>query len=414
MVTSIPAPRASLTWRFLIGMLLIMLVSLGAFYLLMRPPAYDLWQMTLMLAATAIFSAMAGYAAYRLGLLERSPALLWTLLGNCILSSLLTFINIWLTAKLMFASPHDLLLATVLLFFATGIAVVLGYFFSSAITDRIDHLQLAAEAISHGDLSARASLRGRDELASLAHTFNSMASQLQVTQRKQQELDRLRRDLIAWASHDLQTPLASMRAIVEALADGMVDDAETSQRYLRTVQREINSLSMLIDDLFQIAQLDAGGLTLDIRENSLTDLISDTLENFSELAKQREITLEGSVQPGLDPVKMDAARIDRVLNNLVSNALRHASMGSSIQVSAYRGPENVRVEVVDSGEGITPEDLPYVFERFYRSEKSRSRQTGGAGLGLAIAKGIVEAHGGVIGVESNPEVGTLFYFSLPL
>jgi signal transduction histidine kinase len=398
----------------MIGMGLIILVSLAVFYLLMRPPAFDLWLMTLLLTATAVLSAIAGYAAYRLGLLERSPALLWTLLGNCILSSLLTFINIYLIAKLMFANAHDLLLATVLLLFATGIAVVLGYFFSSAVTDRINQLRLAAGAISQGDLSARAVLRGRDELALLAQTFNTMASQLQVTQRKQQELDSLRRDLIAWASHDLQTPLASMRAIVEALADGMVEDPKTIQRYLRTAQREINSLSTLIDDLFQIAQLDAGGMILDVRENSVTDLISDTLENFSELAKLRGITLQGSVRPGLDSVKMDAARIDRVLNNLVSNALRHTPDGGSLRVSAYRKTGVVRVEVRDSGEGISPEDLPYVFERFYRGEKSRSRQTGGAGLGLAIAKGIVEAHGGEIGVESNPKEGTLFYFTLPV
>ncbi len=414
MQSNMLAPRASITLRFMLGVGLILVLSLLIFYLVMRPPAFDLWLMTLLLAATAMLSAVAGYAAYRLGWLERSPALLWTLLGSYVLSSLLTFINVWLTARLMFANQHDLLLATVLLLFATGIAVVLGFFFSSAVTDRIRRLRQSAQAIAQGDLSVRAPVRGRDELASLAESFNEMAIQIQTAQRKQQELEEMRRDLIAWISHDLQTPLASMRAIVEALADGVVDDPETVQRYLRTTQREIGSLSTLIDDLFQMAQIDAGGLVLDVQENSLADLISDTLESFSELANQRSVSLQGSLEPGSELVNMDVARIGRVLNNLVSNALRHTPGGGKVEVRAVRQEHFVRVEVRDSGEGIDPEDVPHLFERFYRGEKSRSRLTGGAGLGLAIARGIVEAHAGEIAVESTPEQGTVFYFTLPL
>jgi signal transduction histidine kinase len=405
--------RVSLTWRFLIGLGLILLGSLQLFSWLMRPPASDLWLMALLLAGTVVLSALAGYAAYRLGWLELSPALKWTLLVNAILSSLLTYGTIWLTARLMFTSQHDLLLATVLLVFATGISVVLGYFLSSAVTDRIRQLQTAAGAISKGDLTARASVRGRDELAGLGVTFNEMASQLQLTQQKQRELQSLRRDLIAWASHDLQTPLTSIRAILEALADGVVDYAETAQRYFRTAQREIESLSMLIDDLFRIAQLDAGGLELEIQADSLGDLISDTLESFSELARQRNIILKGSAESGVDPVKMDAARIGRVLDNLVGNALRYTPEGGRVQVNAFKVNDAVRVEVIDSGEGIAADDLPHIFERFYRGEKSRNRQTGGTGLGLVIARGIVEAHDGEIGVTSRKGEGTTIFFTLP-
>jgi signal transduction histidine kinase len=249
-------------------------------------------------------------------------------------------------------------------------------------------------------------------MAGLARTFNQMAAQLQETERKQQELDALRRDLVAWAGHDLQTPLASVRAIIEALADGVVDDHESVQRYLRTAQKNIQSLSTLIDDLFQMSQLDAGGLLLDCADNSLSDLISDTLESFSELANQQGVHLEGSVSEGVDPVYIDAQRIGRVLNNLVSNALYHTPEGGSVEVMASPLPEAVMVEVIDGGPGIPPEDLMRVFDRFYRGEKSRSRITGGAGLGLAIAKGIVEAHGGHIGVESEPG-RTRFFFTLP-
>jgi signal transduction histidine kinase len=314
----------------------------------------------------------------------------------------------------MFADEHDLQLAFVLLVFATGIAAVLGYFLSGALTDRIEQLRRAAQSIARGDLSARAPVHGSDELSTLALSFNEMAAQLQDAQQKQLELDGLRRDLIAWVSHDLQTPLTSMRAMIEALNDGVVEDEETVKRYLLTVQREIHDLSLLIDDLFQIAQIDAGGMVLELGEESLTDLISDTLESFSEIAARRGITIEGSVRPGLDPVWMDAQRISRVINNLVANAMRYTPHGGVVQVSAARNAGGVDVVVSDSGPGIASVDLPYVFDRFYRGEKSRSRLTGGAGLGLAIARGIVQAHGGEISVQSLPGEGTKFSFSLPV
>ncbi|MGE5377350.1 MAG: sensor histidine kinase, partial [Bacteroidota bacterium] len=227
------------------------------------------------------------------------------------------------------------------------------------------------------------------------------------------ELEHLRRDLVAWASHDLQTPLTSVRAILEALSDGVVDEPETVRRYLNTAQRDVLSLSALIDDLFQMSQLDAGGFPLNRAQSSLGDLVSDTLESFSELAYRESIKLEGQIEPGVDPVFMDTQAIGRVLNNLIGNALRHTPPGGAIEVRALRTRENVEVSVRDTGEGIRAEDLPHVFERFYRGEKSRNRGTGGAGLGLAIARGIVRAHGGDIGVVSEPGKGTKFLFTLP-
>jgi signal transduction histidine kinase len=240
-----------------------------------------------------------------------------------------------------------------------------------------------------------------------------MAAQLEAAAGNQRELDLLRRNLIAWAGHDLRTPLASIRAIIEALADGVVEDEDTVRRYLCTAQREIRSLSLLIDDLFELAQIEAGGLHLEMRPNSMSDLISDTIEGFSELAARQEITLDASAEPGVDPVLMDARQIGRVLTNVLGNALRHTPPGGVVQVQAARKPKAVLVEISDTGEGISAEDLPHIFERFYRAEKSRSRATGGAGLGLAIAKGIVEAHGGQIGVESAAGQGTRFSFTLP-
>jgi signal transduction histidine kinase len=240
-----------------------------------------------------------------------------------------------------------------------------------------------------------------------------MAEQLQTADQKQRELETLRRDLIAWVGHDLQTPLTSMRAILEALSDGVVEEPEMVRRYLLTAQRDVMSLSALIDDLFQMSQLDAGGFPLDRADASLSDLISDTLESFSHLALQHEVKLEGQVNSNVDPVFMDTQAIGRVFNNLISNALRHTPRGGEIKVNARRTGSGVEVTVSDTGEGIRPQDIPHIFERFYRGEKSRNRGTGGAGLGLAIARGILQAHGGDIQVESEVGQGTRFTFHIP-
>jgi signal transduction histidine kinase len=162
-----------------------------------------------------------------------------------------------------------------------------------------------------------------------------------------------------------------------------------------------------------MAQINAGGLVLERQPNSICDLISDTLETFSAFAERLGITLEGAAPADADPVVMDVGKIGRVLNNLLENALRHTPEGGTVRVVASPLPDCVQVEVRDSGEGIPETDLPHVFESFYRGEKSRSRATGGAGLGLAIALGIIEAHGGRIGVDSTLRQGTRIWFTLP-
>jgi signal transduction histidine kinase len=402
---SIQKPAGVSLGRFLLGVILAFGAALGLFYLLMRPPLSDFSAMMGFMAATALVSVAAAFTAYRLGWISRTPRLRWTLMGGYALSGLLVFLNVWTIARLMFASEHDLLLATVLLVFATGIAMSLGYFLSAALTDRICVLENAAQAIAQGNLDARVPVSGQDEMARLGVAFNAMAAQLQAAERKQKEVDTLRRDLIAWIGHDLRTPLTSIRAVLEALADGVVEDPATADRYLRTAQQDVRSLSQLIDDLFEMAQMDAGGLRLERRPNAIADLVSDTIESFSAVTARQGVGLAGKVEAGTDPVVMDAQQIGRVLSNLVGNALRHTPSGGSIEIRARRAGGEVRVEVADSGEGIQAEDLPFVFDRFYRGEKSRNRATGGAGLGLAIARGIVEAHGGRIRVESEPGRG---------
>lgn len=400
--------------RLLAGIALALALALAIFWVSMTPPLVEFQAMLTLLGATAAISAFAGFLAYQFGWIRWSPRLRWTLAGGYVLSSLLTFLNVWWTARLMFLNPHDLTLATILLVFAGGIAVALGLFLSAAVTDKIAALSRGADAIAQGQLRTRVAVAGRDEIAALARSFNSMASRLEGAERKQQELDTLRRDLIAWIGHDLRTPLTSVRAIVEALADGMVEDPETRLRYLRTAKREIGALSSLIDDLFDMAQMDTGGLKLDRSPNAISDLLSDTIESFRAMAEERRIALSGLAAPGVDPVYIDARQISRVLANLVSNALRHTPTGGRVMLHAYPTHGGVVVvEVSDTGEGIRPEDLPHLFDQFFRGERSRSRATGGSGLGLAIVKAIVEAHSGQIRVESTVGKGTRFTFTLP-
>ena len=400
--------------RFIFSVLLPFSVALGLFYFLMNPPVSELKFMINLMLLTTLISIVMAYLAYRMGWINRFPHIRWTLLSGYALSGLLIFLNVWVIARMMFASQHDLLLATVLLVFATGIAMSAGFLLSEAITERIVGLSEASRAVSEGNLAVRVPVEGNDEMACLTESFNEMVERLENAEQKQREMDILRRDLIAWVGHDLRTPLTSIRAILEALADGLVEDPETVQRYLKTAQKDIRDLSLLINDLFEMSQMDAGGLHLDCQENSISDLISDTIESFTELSQRQGVELLGEVQQGVDLIQMDTQRIGRVLSNLISNALRHTPAGGQIHISASRCSDGgCQVVVEDSGEGIQPEDLPYVFDQFYRGEKSRNRSTGGAGLGLAIAKGIVEAHGGSIRVESTAGKGAKFSFTLP-
>ncbi len=409
-------PRQSygLLLRFMGGIVLALAITLLIFVALMRPPLDEFQAMTLFLSATSAISVIAGFVAYRFGWLQWSPRLSWTLMSSYVLAAVLTFLNVWWTARLMFINPHDLTLATILLIFAAGIALALGYFLSTTITDKIAALSSAAETVAHGKFSTRVEIAGRDEMAQLADSFNSMAAQLERADRKQKELDRLRRDLIAWVGHDLRTPLGLRpgdRRGVWRTTSWM------TRKRRRAICARLNVtlalLSALIDDLFDMAQMDAGGLRLERSPNAISDLISDTLESFSSLAAEHNVMLTGMAAPGVDPVYIDARQIGRVLNNLVSNAVRHTPPGGKVTVHTYPVRAGVVVEVTDTGEGIRPEDISRIFEQFYRGEKSRSRATGGAGLGLAIANAIVEAHGGDIQVDSRPGEGARFRFTLP-
>lgn len=379
----------------------------------MGMPGADLRDLMFCLAASGTGSLLVGVAAMmlapRLGLGGMRARLL---LAHLVVLSI-AFANIVVTSVLMFISPHDLGLLGILLAFSAVVAVAFAGWTAEGVRRSVGGIAAAARQVADGDGDARVEPSGPDELVWLGQDFNRMAERLEAADRRRRELEESRRDLIAAISHDLRTPLASIRAMVEAINDGVVSDSETTTRYMRTVLSEVQRLNGLIDDLFELSRLDAGALTLNIEAGSLHDLVSDTLEALQAQADEKRLHLHGRVGDGLPPVLMDHARVQRVLVNLLQNAIRHTPPDGTILLEAAEETDAVRVDVVDSGEGIAAADLPHIFERFYRGEKSRVRAQGGAGLGLAIARGLVEAHGGRVWAQSAPGEGSRFSFLLP-
>lgn len=402
--------------NYLLGILTALLLTVVLVELIMHPPPGDLRHLAIYLSFTSIVSAVIGFLSHRLGWWQRLPRLSYALSLGYILAGGLTLFNVWVTARLMFINQHDLALGSLLLLFAGGISVAFGFFISSTITQALGNLVEGAEQLSEGDFSTRVGVNGNDEIAQLSKAFNEMAARLEQADQNERALDEARRNLVAWASHDLRTPLTSLRVMVAALADGIVEDPETVTRYLRQSQNEIDRMSRLLDDLFELAQLDAGFHDLNFEWVSLPDLISDTLESFAARAKSHGIILMGSVSPQVDLVWAAPEKLSRVLDNLLGNALRYTPRGGSIRLSAEKVNNATIVSIKDSGKGIGAKDLPHIFDRFYRGEKSRTRDkdtNGGVGLGLAIAKGLIKAHGGKIWVESESGKGAIFSFSLP-
>jgi len=379
-------------------------------------PASDLTAVVVLLGVSGGGSGLVALILIRPAVLGRLGGVRAQLVGAGLIGSLLLLGMMLAGARAMFISGHDLSLLLTMLTFAAALSVGFGLLYAMPLSSRIGRMRAGTERIAGGQLGSEVRVEGHDEVAGLADDFNRMARALERAAEREREMEQARRDLVAAVSHDLRTPLASTRALVEALADGVAADPQTESRYLSSASRELEHLSRLVDDLFELARIDAGLLQLTLEEASLHDMISDTISSFQPQAGKKGVRLAGEISGDVDPVLANPPRLQRVLHNLVSNALRHTPPDGAITLRAKREGEEARVEVSDTGEGIAADDLPHVFERSFRGEQSRTRperdDAPSTGLGLAIARGLVEAHGGTMDVESDLGLGSRFRFTL--
>lgn len=354
-------------------------------------------ELALIVAGSTLAVGVAAALAVRL-----LPTVRAQLAGLALLGVVLPLAAVLLSGIAMFHMGADVVILAVA---AASSTVALGsaMLVAGSVSASVHRVSEAVLRFAHGDLAARAPEQGPRELARLGASFNEMARDIE-------ELFDARRQLVAWASHDLRTPLASLQAMIEAVEDGLA----TPEQYLPVMRAQAEALGSLVDDLFELARIDAGVLTLELREAPLPELVESCLRGLEAEAHAKRVHLEARIGAAVPAVRCAPDKVERVLFNLLTNALRHTPSDGSVAVLVEGEPGEVRVSVEDTGEGLTAESLHRMFDRFWRGDPARMRGNGGAGLGLAIARGLVEAHGGRIWAENRPGGGARVCFTLPV
>jgi len=291
-----------------------------------------------------------------------------------------------------------------------AVAVLVSLWLARGILEPVKELQRAAERMAVGDLEQRIVVDRNDELGRLGLAFNLMAARLQRLIERQQ-------DFVANASHELRTPLTTIKLRVEALLGGARRDPAMAERFLSEIDGELNRLTQLIDDLLTLSQVEVGFDTLEMQKVELPFLLGEAISSFWPRAEAIGVTLAMDAPPRLPAVKASPSHVRQVVDNLLDNALKYSSSGGLVTVSCRPADGQIAVAVTDTGQGIPPEDLPHVFERFYRADKSHARTSGSGragGLGLSIVHSVVTAHGGQVAIESQVGKGTTVRFTLPI
>lgn len=323
-------------------------------------------------------------------------------------------VGAWAGARAMFLSAHDLWALGVILVSAGVVAVVSALLFGRRVGAASEALVGVARRIGDGEPRPKGPVPAApQELARLHRELEQTSRRLEQARTREHALDSSRRELVAWVSHDLRTPLAGIRAIVEALEDGVVDAPETVARYYATLRGEADRLAELVDDLFELSRAQAGVLQLQLECVSLGDLVSDALAGASPIAAAKGVRLEGRLDGPPAELEVSTSEVLRALRNILENAIRHTPNDGSVTVEAGRDDAGAYVSVIDTGGGIPERDLPRIFEVAFRGDAARTPGDAGAGLGLAIARGFVEAHRGDITVR-NENGGCRFTVHLPL
>ena len=357
-----------------------------------------------------VFAVMAASIAVLAGLLARRLPRLRSLrvavIALAVAAAVVVGVAAAVSARLMFLSVHDLNLLLVALGFGVGLGVVLAVAIADPLAGDLRKIRDTADRVAAGDLEARTGVDRPDEVGAAAGAIDGMVAQLAEVEQERIRSEQSRRNFLAALGHDLRTPLAAMRATVEALEDGLAPDPA---RYLRAMQSDLDAMNHLVDDLFLLATIEAGKLEVTREPVDLAELADDSIEALQPMAGRKAVRLrleaDGSVT-----VLGGPAALGRVIRNLVDNAIRYAPADTDVVVRVSNGA-GALVEVEDAGPGFPPDLLDSAFEGFVTGDPARARAAGGAGLGLAIAHGVVTAHGGEIWAAPGP--GGHVAFRLP-
>jgi signal transduction histidine kinase len=315
-------------------------------------------------------------------------------------------------SALMILSDHEALLVGAIVLAAAVLASLGTRLVSNGILRDVRSIRDGLAAVARGERQPQITTEAYDELAELAVAANAMIGQLRVQEAARDQSDAARRDLVAAVSHDLRTPITSLRLLAEAVGDDIVV-GEARQAYLMRMRTHIDAVSALIDDLFELSRLEAGDITWSLERVSLSELVGETVEAMRTQAEAKGVAVSASVSSELLPARGNPEKLQRVLFNLIQNAIRHTPADGSVVVRAEPVASGIEVEIADSGAGIAPEERERVFTAFYRGGADSARTGDGAGLGLAVSRAIVEAHGGRIWLADSTR-GARVRFSLPL
>ncbi len=300
-------------------------------------------------------------------------------------------------------------------------SILLAALFARRVSARLGEIVAYAGRLSDGDFRAHLSVIGRDELGTLARKLTETGSKLQQTFKQLDQehaelerLERVRKDFVINVSHELRTPLASIQGYAETLLEGAIHDRQINLKFVQIILQNAQRLGRLTADLLTLSRIELEQKSFQFAPYSINALLAQHVEALRPLAEQKHIELTLDPAPGVTEAFCDEEAMHQILTNLVDNALKYTPEGGGVEVAARLiADDRVEISVRDSGMGIPPEELPRLFERFYRVDKARSRELGGTGLGLAIVKHLVRAQGGEVGVESIPGAGSRFYFTVP-
>jgi signal transduction histidine kinase len=403
-------------WRWLTPVIVVVLGAAGtaAAAVAGRLPAGD--AITLAAYAAGGAAVAVAIAVVVLSVLRRRSVVLQAAIAG-LAPVVAVGIGVAAASSAMFISEHDLHALLVVLVAAGTVGVLSGLLLGRRVATAGRSLGALARRMGDGE-QERSSAGGRgapSELASLAAELEATSARLAEARAQGAAIEHSRRQLVAWVSHDLRTPLAGIRAMVEALEDEVVDDPETVSRYYRTMRREVDRLSGLVDDLFELSRIEAGALGLDLERVPLDELVSEAVASASVIAGAKGIELRGAVGEPSPVVELSTPEMARVVRNLLDNAIRHTPAGGTIWIEARLDESGTAavVSVRDGCGGIPEEDIDHVFEMAYRGDTARTPGNAGAGLGLAVARGLVEAHQGRITVRNEGD-GCRFTVHLPV